>query len=239
MISVCMATYNGERYIHEQIDSILSQLGKNDELLISDDGSKDNTIQIIQSIIDPRIKILKNGQPHGVVHNFENALREAKGDYIILADQDDVWQHNRVAKAVDILKDGRFDCVTSNRVIIDANGIRHGGAVMKQDFTSFPFWKVLWHNPYIGCCMAFTRKHLDLVLPFPDKLPMHDLWIGLLAHKQGTSAFIEEPLIMYRRHGENVTTGKSPFSVFGRIKYRMRLLIQLYARLKKHSQNHY
>lgn len=233
MISVCMATYNGERYIREQLDSILSQLGGDDELIISDDGSTDATIQIIETVNDSRITLLNNCAPHGVVHNFENALKASKGDYIFLSDQDDIWEENRVIKTIKLLNKEKVDCVTCNRVVIDANGERHGGTIVNHDFTSFSFWKVLRHNPYIGCCMAFTRGHLELVLPFPDKLPMHDLWIGLLAHKKGTSVFLDEPLLLYRRHGDNVTTGESPFSLYGRIKYRLRLLRQLHSRLRQ------
>ena len=105
--------------------------------------------------------------------------------------------------------------------------------VISNDFTKKSFIKVLIHNPYIGCCMAFSRKHLDLALPFPKNLPMHDLWIGLLAHKLKTIAFIPEPLIGYRRHGENVTTGKSPYSLFYRLFYRVRLISQIYKRLHR------
>ena len=89
MISVCMATYNGEKYLREQVGSILTQLGENDELVVSDDGSTDSTIDILKSYNDPRIKIFINTGRHGVNSNFENALRHADGDYIFLSDQDD------------------------------------------------------------------------------------------------------------------------------------------------------
>ena len=90
MISVCMATYNGEKYIQEQIDSILCQLSKDDELVISDDHSTDATCDIIKSYNDRRIKLFLNELAKGVTHNFENALLHSKGDIIFLADQDDV-----------------------------------------------------------------------------------------------------------------------------------------------------
>lgn len=89
MISVCMATYNGTKYIQEQINSILSQFGENDELVISDDGSKDDTCSIISSYQDSLIKLLFNKGKHGFIGNFENALSQCKGDYIFLSDQDD------------------------------------------------------------------------------------------------------------------------------------------------------
>ena len=89
-ISVAMATYNGEKYIKKQIESILINLNKDDELIISDDGSKDKTLDIIKSIKDKRIKII-SGPKQGVIKNFENALNNCTGEYIFLSDQDDIW----------------------------------------------------------------------------------------------------------------------------------------------------
>ncbi|MCD8291094.1 MAG: glycosyltransferase, partial [Prevotella sp.] len=95
-VSVCIATYNGEKYIEEQIRSILSQLSDNDEVIISDDGSHDQTLSLIQSIGDKRIKIFQNEGRHGFKYNFENTLKKVQGDYIFLCDQDDVWLPNKV-----------------------------------------------------------------------------------------------------------------------------------------------
>ena len=96
MISVCIATYNGERFIREQIDSILRQLSSDDEIILSDDGSTDDTISIINSIDDKRIKIIEGPRKHSPTPNFECAMKESKGDYIFLAVQDDVWKPNKV-----------------------------------------------------------------------------------------------------------------------------------------------
>ena len=96
MISVCIATYNGAEYLREQVESILSQLEEEDEIVVSDDSSTDTTIEILQSFGDRRIKIFKN-PAKGFVRNFENALRQAQGDFIFLSDQDDVWLPNKVA----------------------------------------------------------------------------------------------------------------------------------------------
>lgn len=230
MVSVCIATYNGEKYIEAQIKSILDQLNQDDEIIISDDSSTDKTLDIIRNLFDPRIKIFKDNTFHSPTFNFENALKQAKGEIIFLADQDDIWFPDRVSKAVMALKTSNIDCVICNRIIIDHNGNSNGEPIIQNDFTKIPFWKVLYHNPYIGCCMAFNRALLDKALPFPKNLPMHDLWIGLLAHKNKRSGFIPTPLIGYRRHGNNVTTGKSPYSVAYRILFRLRLVIQLWIR---------
>lgn len=112
MISVCMATHNGEKYISEQIDSILVQLSKEDEIVISDDGSTDNTLSIIEAYQDHRLKVHRFQQPEKSSHphlyvtkNFENAIRQAKGDFIFLSDQDDCWMKDKVLKCMEYLKD--------------------------------------------------------------------------------------------------------------------------------------
>ncbi|MCM1142651.1 MAG: glycosyltransferase family 2 protein [Muribaculum sp.] len=231
MISVCIAVYNGEKYIREQLESILRQLSENDEVIISDDGSKDKTIDIILSLHDPRIQVVLNSGGHGPVGNFENALKHAEGDYIFLSDQDDIWLDKRVSIAIDAMEEGA-ECVICNRSLIDKDGNLIAERVTQTDFTKYPFYKIVLSNHYIGCCMAFTRKHLNLCLPFPKSLPMHDWWIGLLAHMQNKVRFIDTPLIAYRRHGNNVTTGKSPYSILQRIIFRVRLQCQLYKRLR-------
>ena len=111
MISVCMATYNGEKYIREQVESILCQLGPEDEIVISDDGSKDHTIQMVDSL-DKRIKVFLNEGKHGVVPNFENALKHSSGDYIFFSDQDDIWSPDKVERCLHALEDS--DLVVHN-----------------------------------------------------------------------------------------------------------------------------
>ena len=97
MISVCIATRNGSRYVGEQLHSILSQLSADDEVIISDDASSDNTLEIVRSFRDPRIKILERKHSIGIVANFEQSLKQSKGDILFLADQDDVWSPEKVS----------------------------------------------------------------------------------------------------------------------------------------------
>lgn len=117
MISVCIATYNGEKYIGEQIASILKQLNANDEVIISDDGSTDATLSIIKTFQDPRIRVIPGPQKHSPTQNFENVLHHAQGDYIFLSDQDDVWKTNKVATCMKWLQ--KYDCVISNAEVTD------------------------------------------------------------------------------------------------------------------------
>lgn len=224
MVSVCMATYNGERYIRQQVDSILSQLTPEDELLIGDDGSSDSTLTILESYKDPRIKIYRNNL-HNYNLNFEKILSKAKGDHIFLSDQDDVWLPTKVSTMLGYLKD--YDLLCSNCYITDA-ALKHNG---DRYFTTDPsgrkgFVRNFIRNRYVGCCMAFNRKILDLGLPFPKGLKAHDAWFGLIAELKGKPKFISEPLILFRRHGNNTssTCQKSTLTLGEKIDYRFTML---------------
>ena len=179
MISVCMATYNGERFIKEQIDSILPQLSENDELIISDDGSTDRTLEIIASYEDRRIKVLhhkKNPKLPKVKHgrnfyyateNFGNALKEASGDYIFLSDQDDVWMPNKVKICIEKIKNA--DLVMHNLSLF-SDDINKSFILYKTNPIPKLWWKNLIQMNFWGCCMAFKKSVLDFSIPFPRNI---------------------------------------------------------------------
>jgi glycosyltransferase involved in cell wall biosynthesis len=224
MISVCLATYNGAKYIRLQLESILTQLSLDDEIVISDDGSKDDTIQIISDLNDSRIRVFLNSAPHGVVPNFKNALCQAKGDYIFFCDQDDVWAPNKVKICVEELQ--HSDLVVHNALLMDGDG-----HISNVDFFSLRgsrpgYWHNLYKNSFIGCCMAFRREVLDYVMPFPAHILWHDMWLGLMVEKHGKTKFINDNLLYYRRHGDNAsaTAEKSTFSLAFQLKYRLQML---------------
>lgn len=233
MISVCMATYNGSKYIREQIDSILPQLSENDELIISDDHSTDCTLKIIQSYKDTRIKIFENELEKGVTHNFENALLHSKGDIIFLADQDDVWLPNKLNKMKEILIYGQYNIVLSNCSMTDLNL-----NIIKKEYydENWPMEKSLIANIYkcacLGSCLAFTRQTLNLLLPFPKHIILHDLWIFLFCIANLKVGYIREPLMLYRRHQNTVTFAgrKSENSLFTKIKFRIYAIVVLIQR---------
>ena len=204
MISVCMATYNGEKFIKEQIDSILSQLSDDDELVVSDDGSKDRTLDIISSYNDKRIRILHHSAPHGFVHNFENALGNAKGDYIFLSDQDDYWIPGKVKTAMGYLTSGT-DLVIHNAELVDGKGQPLGTDYYSCMHSKTGFWANIWKTRTLGCCMCFNRKVLENSMPMPKHIVAHDYWIGMIALKHFKVKFIEDKLLCYRRHGGNVS----------------------------------
>lgn len=207
----------------EQLISILSQLSCDDEIIVSDDGSCDGTLEIVSNMEDSRIKEVLNIEKHGVVPNFENAIKYASGDYIFLCDQDDLWVENKVKTCVEALQS--VDLVVHNSLLMD--GV---GNVSDIDFFSLRkstagYWKNLYKNSFIGCCMAFRREILDYVLPFPEHILWHDMWIGLMVEKKGKTMFIEDKLLYYRRHDNNAsaTAEKSSFSFLFQIKYRLQM----------------
>lgn len=230
MISVCIASYNGEKYIEEQLLSILCQLDVKDEIIVSDDSSTDNTLDKVKGLHDDRIKLFPRNKFHSPIFNFENALKKANGDIIFLCDQDDIWLPNKVNVMVEQLN--KCDLVVSDCKVVDGNL-----NILQDSFFSSlnsgpGFCKNLIKNTYLGCCMAFRRDILDYVLPFPRHIAMHDIWIGLSVELHGCVSFINQPLMLYRRHGNNVSFGgeKSYFSLWYRIKYRLEMLYYLLRR---------
>lgn len=199
-----MAAHNGARFIREQIASILPQLRDGDEFLIVDDASTDDTIAIIDAFRDPRIRIVRQTQNRGVVRTFGHALEESSGDIIFLADQDDIWHGDKVAKFLELFAmHPDVTVAMSDLVVIDADGkITSGPRVGERTFHPGVMRNLL-RNRYQGSAMALRRSVLDAVLPFPPGIPMHDMWIGIVNQFVGKTAFLPEPLLLYRRHGSN------------------------------------
>lgn len=235
MISVCIATHNGEKYIKKQLESILSQLSFSDEIVISDDGSTDQTLKLIQSFEDKRIKVFTYKQRfdyskyylssyYYATANFYNALKHAQGEIIFLADQDDIWVENKVSVFMKVLE--KADFVTSNFSIInEANEIVDKSYYNENPYQKLNFINVLKMLPFRGCCSAFKRNVLQAALPFPKKLFLHDCWIGLNAYFYNFKMeFIETPLLLYRRHSNNVSDLNSPNNSFFKISYRLKLM---------------
>jgi glycosyltransferase involved in cell wall biosynthesis len=224
-----MATYNGGRYIKKQLLTILSQIRDGDEIIISDDSSTDNTIEIVENFDDHRIKLYKNNVFHSPVYNFEFALSQSVNDIIFLADQDDEWLPGRLCEVMELfVKYPNTSLIVCKYNVIDITGNIVENLSFKN-FTSLNnnlLWN-LFRNPYMGCCMAFRKNILDLVLPFPENTVMHDIWIGLSAQFNGKCLYYNKPLINYRRHDSNVTKGISPYSFYYRIYYRILLLIRI------------
>lgn len=215
MISVCIATYNGEAFIHAQLESILSQLHDDDEIIISDDGSTDNTLCIIRQYQDSRIHVISHhkfkekavsvwDKMTCVRENFEEALKYAKGDVIFISDQDDVWLPNKVQSVLDSMSI-ETSCIVHDCKIVN-NDLHVINNSMFQIYSPcFNRWGWLWKSPFMGCCMAIRREVIQRALPIPINVE-YDTWLGIVASKMGTLKVIHEPLILYRRHGNNIST---------------------------------
>lgn len=237
-----MGTHNGSKFIKKQIESILGQLQSKDELIISDDGSTDDTINIIEALNDSRIKIVRfdGVYPkekrftivnHKISYNFLNALNYTSGDIIFFSDQDDIWNENKIQTSLKWLE--KYDLVVSNFSIIDdADNITLERFYQKMPKVRKYFIAAL--NPHMtGCAMAFKREVLIHAIPFPKELSCgHDNWIGLCANKFGKIAFIDEPLFMHRVHNNNNSFlgKKSNNSFFQKINWRLQLFLNILTR---------
>lgn len=233
MISVCIATHNGEKYIKKQLESILCQLDSNDEVIISDDGSSDGTITEIASLDDKRIQVYRYNQPHKVkytheyvCHNFENALIHAKGDYIFLSDQDDEWFPFKIETCLKELQ--VCGLVIHNMQIADDNMNSQNSTVFEGGFHFRNY--LMKEGSYYGCAMAFNRHILNASLPFPRKLIVHDIWLGLLSELISEVHYIEQPLLLYRIH-EDSTSHAAKNSLWHKLDYRIYTLFQLVKRV--------
>jgi glycosyltransferase involved in cell wall biosynthesis len=233
-ISVCIATYNGAKFIARQLGSILPQLGPADEVIISDDSSSDETLSIIEGFSDPRIQILKNNTFRSSTYNFENALSHAGGEIIFLSDQDDEWVEGWVRTALRELE--TVDLVVCDAFMIDAYGGTSSVPDAIFDGERRPgVLRNFFRNRFVGCCCAFRRRVLNVALPFPENLPWHDWWIGLIADSCFKTRFLSDKMIRYRRHGSNAspTGGKSPYSLRKKIAMRWNLGLPLAVRYLK------
>ena len=224
--SIAMTTYNGEKYLQEQLDSFCIQTVLPGELVVVDDCSNDKTIDILTKFKEKApfpVKIIQNTQNIGSKHqfayskNFDTAIRNCNNDIVFLSDQDDIWMPTKVEELVKLLK--IYDCVVSDAVVVDKNKNVISTSFMELNNSKSGLINNIIKNGFLGCCMAFNRKILDRALPFPVPIPMHDTWIGLIAEKYGKTYFIRKPLICYRRHGENAspTAEKSRYSLLRKL----------------------
>lgn len=202
-----MTSYNGKQYIQKQIETILVNLSEEDELIISDDGSSDGTIELITSFMekDQRIRLIA-GPKQGVIANFENAILAARGDYIYLADQDDLWEPNKVATVQACFQEQNCMVVVHDADIVNELDEVTEGSFYARRSSGPGVVKNIVKNTYIGCCMAFRREILRGVLPIPKNIEMHDQWIGIIGDIMGDAFFSKQVLFHYRRHGSNVSS---------------------------------
>ena len=205
-ISVAMAVYNGEKFLPEQLDSILKQLEPQDEIVVSYDKSKDGTWALLQSYKEkyPQVKVLENQNP-GINGNFNNAISGCTGDYIFICDQDDRWADNKRSAVVETFETSGADMVIHNGVHIDTEG----NTISEPFFTMYRIGdgklKNILKPRYSGCCTAFTRAMAEKIMPMPMVLDAYDHWIGTIGEFMGKIAYNEQILLYHRLHGVNAT----------------------------------
>ena len=236
MISVCIATYNGSKYIKQQLDSILWQLGEDDEVIVVDDSSSDDTVYIINSLKDHRVKVIKNNHNKGVISTFSRSISLAKGDIIFLSDQDDIWLPNKVELIMSTFKrhPNSTLCLSDAQIINSNNRIIYDSYFKIRGGFSSGLVSNIVKNKYLGCTIAFKRSMNKYILPFPSNIPSHDMWIGLINTVYGNVTYVDFPLISYRRHSGNVSPS-SHQQLWIMIKWRLIVIYRLLQRLLKYA----
>ena len=212
-VTIVLPTYNGEKYLKEQIDSILNQTYSKIKLIIADDCSTDSTREILKTYeSDERITVFYQTKNQGVVKNIEFLLEKVETPYYMLADQDDFWLSEKVEKSLELLKKEDVDLVFGDLEVVDQN--------LKTIYPSFgDFMKLnrkikkkirhkelnYLYNCITGCTILAKKETISMLIPFPtySKYLIHDYWIAIMASMHGKLAYLEEPYIRYRQHGNN------------------------------------
>ena len=241
-VSVCMATYRGERYVETQLRSILDQLASGDEVIVVDDCSTDATVEAIQRINDSRIALHVNDRNRREVYSFNRAIMLAKHDILFLADQDDIWLPGRAEQMAKSLRDTNAALVSTNfewmdheeqHLKVSFDGVRACDSERRLKNILEIF---LGKTNYFGCAMAFQRKLVPLIIPIPDYVESHDLWIALAANLIASNLHLDEATLRKRRHSSNATSTVSNRSLFLKLRARaifVRSLLDLRARQRR------
>jgi len=239
-VSVCMATYQGEAYVREQLESVLSQLAKDDEVVVSDDCSTDATLAAVDSLDDPRIRVLRGSKNVGYSKNFVRALAASTGDVIFICDQDDVWLPGKVRTMVEALRS--HDLVVADVRVVDQDLDVLEASHFERHRVKTGFLRNFAQTRYIGASMAMRRPVLDLSLPLPPsaRYCAYDYWITLVGEAFFDVGLVRSPQMLYRRHGLNASTGgsRSDRTLTHRVWVRVYCLLHLLLRTRRAMRAH-
>jgi len=213
MIIILLSTYNGEKYLKEQLDSLYKQTYKNIKIIVRDDGSTDKTLDILQSY---DVCLLKSNGNIGVKRSFslllEYAIENTNADYFMFCDQDDVWKEDKVEKTLAKMEELEQQCKNIPILVhTDLVLVNEKLEVIHPSFWEHEyiipginsFNRLLMQNTITGCTVMINRKLAQFSLPISEEIIMHDWWIGLVASKFGKIDFVKNPLILYRQHANN------------------------------------
>jgi glycosyltransferase involved in cell wall biosynthesis len=227
MRSVVLASCDGERFIGEQLDSILPQLAAEDEVVVSDDASTDRTLEVVAQRRDSRIRILAHENRVGYVGNFQRAVESSRGEFVFFSDQDDIWLPGKVSALDEALKSKL--CVASDATVVDTSlRILHPSFFELRGARRFSHLAIYLKPCIVGATLACHRSYLERSLPFPAGVP-HDFWLALNAAYDGVLGVVPRPLILYRRHAHSLsvsaTSRKRPLHTIAT--ERLRLMIAM------------
>lgn len=206
LVSIAVATYNGIKFLTQQLDTLVNQTYKHLEIVVSDDGSTDGTIEILESYERqyPNFSFYRNAAPHGTKRNFENALKHCKGTYIAFSDQDDIWMLDKIEKLVKAI--GKYALVYHASMFTDSEGnpLNRTIASDLRCYTGYDPRAFLMSNCVSGHALLFHRKLLEIALPFPPE-KYHDWWLAFRACDNGGVKYHNEILVNYRQHQNSQT----------------------------------
>jgi glycosyltransferase involved in cell wall biosynthesis len=225
VVSVAMATHNGLRFLPAQLHSILAQLAPGDEVVIVDDASEDGTWDWILAQTDPRVRAVRHPVRLGAIRSFEHALHLADRPIVFLADQDDLWEADKRSRYVSAFE-ADPECIlviADSRVIDEENRVLADSWMRTRGGFAGGWMQTLMRSRWMGCSMAVRKELLGHAIPIPGCAPMHDMWLGVIATRVGRVAYLDEPLLRYRRHGSNATPSRSR-SILSALRHRLGLL---------------
>lgn len=217
-IDILLATFNGEKFLSKQLDSLLKQTYSDFKIIIRDDGSTDSTLKIIEKYkkkYPKKISLVTDDKKNvGATQNFGILLENSNADYIFFCDQDDVWLSNKVAISLQKMKQiENKEIAIPCLIFSDMKAINETGNITHQSVWQelhlhpnfFTLNRLLVQNIPHGCTMLINKAMRNLSTPIPKTAMLHDHWIALLAITCGKFDFIEEPTILLRNHDQNVT----------------------------------
>jgi len=240
-VSILLSTYNGERYLKSQLDSLFAQTYKDIRIIVRDDGSVDNTLDILKSYDITLVEIKNNlGAKESFSYLLDYSVKNTNSEYFMFCDQDDVWEDDKIAKTLAKMQDMEKKygdiplLVHTDLKVVDEYMNTIDGSFWNHEFISPQYNslnRLLMQNTITGCTVMINRNLAELVSPMPTESIMHDWWIGLVASKFGKIAYIDESLIKYRQHDSNSIGVKgfnylSVFMKFYKIFYKNELYLR-------------
>jgi glycosyltransferase involved in cell wall biosynthesis len=222
-VSVALATYDGERYLEQQLRSILEQERRPDEIVVSDGGSTDGTVDLARRVLTAHpgveARVIADGARLGVAANFARAIGAASGDLIALSDQDDIWHPDRLDRQVAAFDDPEVLLAHGEARLVDADGAPFGEGLFEalglgaDELAALggpdAFALLIRRNLVTGATVMLRRALLQVAVPFPASW-VHDEWLAALAAAFGRIAPDPDPLIDYRQHGANAIGVEAP-----------------------------